>query len=126
MCNVVKPVISAEAATFIEALRKANVSNAGIIRVVQELTTIPFDSMIAALINGYTTDDSADLDASLRRAATGGEDRKKRCYSCEKVLIGRGEMCESCEFAEMAERRYSRLSNRIRPASRQSPYVSQL
>lgn len=63
MNNVTKPVIPAEVADFIENLRKANVSNQDIVRLAQGntlvpvyheiLSSIPFDTLLAALVNGY-------------------------------------------------------------------------
>ncbi|MDQ0168703.1 hypothetical protein [Paenibacillus tundrae] len=63
MSNVNKPVIPAEIAELIENMRKAGVTNQEMTRVAQGhtllpvhtdvLTSIPFDTLLAALVNGY-------------------------------------------------------------------------
>lgn len=63
MSNVNKPVIPAEVADLIENMRKAGVTNQEMTRVAQGntqvpvyheiLSSIPFDTLLAALVNGY-------------------------------------------------------------------------
>ncbi|WP_434750192.1 hypothetical protein [Paenibacillus amylolyticus] len=66
MSNVVKPTIPAEVADLIENMRKAGVTNQEMTRVAQGhtsvpvyneiLSSIPFDTLLAALVNGYGRD----------------------------------------------------------------------
>lgn len=63
MSNVVKPTIPAEVADLIENMHKAGITNQEMTRIAQGstlvpvyhdiLSSIPFDTLLAALVNGY-------------------------------------------------------------------------
>jgi hypothetical protein len=63
MSNVNKPVIPADVADLLERMRTAGITNQDITRTAQGntpvpdyhkvLSSIPFDTLLAALVNGY-------------------------------------------------------------------------
>ncbi|WP_145412415.1 hypothetical protein [Paenibacillus xylanexedens] len=85
MSNVNKPVIPAEVADLIENMHKAGITNQEMTRIAQGstvvpvyhdiLSSIPYDTLLAALVNGYERElTEADKHSELKRAYLSGRD----------------------------------------------------